>query len=128
MNLKRMLNLLDSMRNAKEDEFDMNVFTHSCGTPACALGNYGTRKDQNAFWYDTGYSRPRFCYAGEDPFAIASQHFGIKHSEAEALFGGNKFYTGDYATRATTKDVMVGLTQFIAKKLREETKRAKAKK
>jgi hypothetical protein len=41
------MNVVRALEEAKgpEGDFDMSMFVHSCGTPACALGHYAARTD-----------------------------------------------------------------------------------
>lgn len=78
-----------------ERPFNMRVFAHPCGTPACLLGNYAERHDlQGAFWigkHKGGGQAWLFPFDSDWAIGVESsavlEHFGITASDAVELFG-----------------------------------------
>ena len=103
---KRLLNvakaLIDEARWRKknpprgpEDRFRMTDFTNPCGSPACALGTYASRRDlQRAFALKRGVrgvcmvgkDGKRFWLDGATELAQLNEHFGLNVAEAQELF------------------------------------------
>lgn len=93
---KRLLRVAQALREAKHPEdFTMARYVNECGTPACALGHYASRRDLQKLlelckdkWRDFG-----IMYVGEpndagiyDPKVL--EHFGITENGSTELFGG----------------------------------------
>jgi hypothetical protein len=95
---QRLLNVARATREALPQDFKMDRFAHSCGTPACAFGHYCARTDlQSAFklmnlktlagdryeWYPVDRE-------SEQPVGLLSLlmliHFDISESQAMELF------------------------------------------
>lgn len=111
---KRLLNVAKSLRESKSPRFTMECFVNGeggetpaeagvdvseknfCGTPACALGHYGSRGDlqkKMKIGWDMVYKSPALVYknnrpVGSDDPAVC-EHFGITQDEAFELFGGD---------------------------------------
>ena len=89
MRKDRLLNVARALRESKNPEdFDMGMYGHACGTPACALGHYAAREDlQHTFTLDAVNDS---ILVGEDWVGFDSRdvrdHFGITPSEALELF------------------------------------------
>lgn len=106
MNKERLLNVAKALRETNfSDEFTMNRFGHSCGTPACALGNYAVRRDlQSAFSLSKDGSlrrrRGRIDLGIDDDAVL--EHFGITFQQSKELFAqtgcGNAESAGEAAT------------------------------
>lgn len=91
MNRERLLNVAKALRESPNPErFTMGTYTHPCGTPACALGHYGARRDlQSAFRIDANGTL-RALRAGE-PFGFqclpaAATHFDLSKEHVDELF------------------------------------------
>ena len=85
----RLLRASQSVLESKEPRrFGMHEYFHWCGTPACVLGHYGSRRDLQRLLKRHGDS---LVYvktgAGADYYDITvHEHFGISSSEALELF------------------------------------------
>lgn len=97
---ERLLNVAKACRESTlpDDDFDMETFAHTCGTPACAFGLYAARTDlQDQF--RLGGPGPRVTLQSKDDEVPAGwssiyqsdppaqEHFGIDEAESEKLFG-----------------------------------------
>lgn len=130
---KRLLNVAKALRESPEPKaFTMGAFCdYFCGTPACALGHYASRRDlqrvlrvqQVAEYYneETGKSEPWFemCnnegyITGYDDEAAVLGHFGITVEESDELFGSEG--CGD---AQTPKQAARYIERFVARKERE---------
>ena len=97
---KRLLNVAKALRESKDPfAFDMTLFGHDCGTPACALGTYGARRDlQRTLFLKRFRSRilgervwiadSRGRSIGYDSPAVFG-HFGISADDADELFSSS---------------------------------------
>ncbi len=103
---KRLLNvakaLIDEARWRKknpprgpEDMFTMGRYGNPCGSPACAIGTYASRRDlqrafvlkvDGEFGFDV-FDAADLYISHEDGENICT-HFGITSADADALFGG----------------------------------------
>jgi hypothetical protein len=93
VNAERLLNVAKALRESPAPEkFDMGDYVDfECGTPACALGHYGARRDlQNVFVIDGG-SVEGFGLSTVDRgapfFRTVIEHFGLEPGEDDELFG-----------------------------------------
>lgn len=123
---KRLLNVARALRESKEpDKFTMDVFGHECGTPACALGHYASRRDlQDAFslralpgrTYSSLFLRGGRSTIGYD-YPEVARHFGVSKDEAKELFGfegcGNAF---------TATNAAAYIERFVARKAKAAAK------
>lgn len=88
----RLLRVALALREAKNPKFDMNVFFHFCGTPACAFGHYVTRTDlQNTFVVRHIGGVGTWCALAYDSdvrsnLTVETQHFEITSDEWSTLF------------------------------------------
>lgn len=137
---KRLLNVAKALRESpKPKAFSMELFVYGevsldcstrtlsqrepCGTPACALGHYGARRDlqkqfkielrQDGSFANLVYNDERAGPVWFDDNRIQA-HFGIDEQEALKLFsadgcGGAK----------TTKKAAQFIERFVAKKVKE---------
>ena len=66
-----------------------NYEARTCGTPACALGNYAFRRDLQKTFRLNGnnvlLSSGSDCFCG-DPWEEVKEHFGISEKQADELF------------------------------------------
>jgi hypothetical protein len=90
MNIPRLLNVAKALREAPNPKtFSMNVYVHSCGSPACALGHYGCRPDLQDVFYQQNGSLIALNENGEETMCImdvAQKHFDISSRETDELF------------------------------------------
>lgn len=102
---KRLLNVAKALRESKKPKaFTMDGFIHSpwdvvrgfdCGTPACALGHYASRRDlQKVLYIGKAQARPEVLMRLSGSSEICTintdkilEHFGITYDESEELFG-----------------------------------------
>jgi hypothetical protein len=96
MNKERLLKVARALRESRApDDFTMERFGNDCGTPACALGHYASRRDlQRTFrfakYQDIG--RPTLLYAKTGRCAYVDHeevldHFGVSYGQCDELFG-----------------------------------------
>lgn len=138
---KRLLNVVRALREAEHPErFYMGQFLWDetpdvdeapelgikekhlnenwCGTPACALGHYGARRDlQRAFVIERDNWGPLLQTTIGDPdelFAGAARHFGISESEVLELFD----FDGCGEAK-TTKGAARYIERFVKRKAKE---------
>ena len=96
---KRLLNVARALRESRDPRaFTMERFAHGCGTPACALGHYASRRDlQRAFRIDpepaqeSWTSYERLVLDGLDNAVYpddyqVTDHFGLSIDEGCELF------------------------------------------
>jgi hypothetical protein len=77
----RFKNLIKATKEADRDHFSMTRYANGCGTPACVLGNYASRRDlQKSFTLHEFVENIAF-----DDLRVL-EHFGITESEARVLF------------------------------------------
>ena len=90
MNRNRLLNVAKALREAPNPAaFDMGVYVHSCGTPACALGHYGCRPDLQDVFFQRDGSLFAINEDGRETMCImdvARKHFDISSREVDQLF------------------------------------------
>lgn len=90
---KRLLNVARALRETPDPSaFEMRWYCHddasstaSCGTPACAAGNYAARRDlQRSFTLEEldsgGVSHEDWAWC---------EHFGITDTESDSLFSAH---------------------------------------
>jgi hypothetical protein len=96
MNKERLLNVAKALRGSKNPRaFTMKTYVwggigHPCGTPACALGHYASRRDLQDFIEIGGQKRLISLKNGQTVFyddAAVLDHFDIGWEEANELFG-----------------------------------------
>jgi hypothetical protein len=87
---QRLLNVARALRESLiPDHFDMGIYAHHCGTPACAIGHYASRTDlQDLLFLSKGGN---LCSATTrdsiDYYeAWVLQHFGITDEQSDELF------------------------------------------
>lgn len=115
-----------------DDKFDMRVFAHPCGTPACLFGNYAASPEQNTFRVETADSRRAgiiLLVADGTPInldhdELLADHFGITEDEVRELFdetgcGGSEevdFGGGEYreSVRVSKSEALAYVKQFCA--------------
>ena len=91
---QRLLNVATALRESvTPEDFTMLRYGNPCGTPACALGHYASRRDlQKTFRLEI--KRRSDVVLDEDGHALwydhssIQDHFGIDQAEAEYLFSG----------------------------------------
>jgi hypothetical protein len=95
---RRFENLIKATLEAPKEQFNMGMFTHDCGSPACLLGNYGNRTDlQRTFvltkMRGSDSNNRLFLRLRNKPGAYVleygseiCEHFGITMVEADDLF------------------------------------------
>lgn len=93
MNKERLLNVAKALREGKPEDFSMRNYGNACGTPACALGHYASRRDlqerfELADRYDIagGHIEADGRAVYFDGRAVL-EHFDISSEDAETLFG-----------------------------------------
>lgn len=138
---KRLLNVAKALRESArpelftmscyvrgEDSFDDNSVEGFCGTPACALGHYASRRDLQKLlkinikgggraWK---YAQMVFTRKNHDAYYDSTRvlgHFGITEYEADELFGEDGC---GYAT--TPKEAAAFIERFVAQKLENQAK------
>lgn len=122
---QRLLNVARALRESPEPEdFTMQYFVQSCGTPACALGHYAFRRDlqhtfkfvafigevwdSNARSFQPGvkYDIARVDDAHDRQSSLSYdsvevlEHFGITALESDELFGAYGCGNAQTAKRA----------------------------
>lgn len=123
---KRLLNVARALRESKvPKDFSMACFVNDCGTPACALGHYASRRDlQREFdLTDTGAVcnsdglKVRVGSLILDWLGDALPHFGLSPRETSELF------TGDGCGNAkTVKQAARYIERFVARKEKAQAK------
>ncbi len=120
----KLLNVAKALREGAPENFDMAFWGHtdyakSCGTPACALGHYASRRDlqkslklgkMNEILLNNNHS----C---RDAFAKSCDIFGITVVEAGKLFDTDGCGNAD-----TNKAAARYIEKFVKNK-RKEAKR-----
>ena len=109
MNKKRLLNVAKALRESKApDDFRMEVYSNYCGTPACALGHYASRRDlQTAFTFESKYGGYGRLY-DDHGFSVdfidedIGQHFDIDYRSCEELFSASGCSNAKTTTDAAT--------------------------
>lgn len=109
MNIGRLQNLVHALREVQDpDTFTMFRIMHSCGTPACVLGQYAFRTDlQDEFnlrapkpddWQASGLvsSGRDVTYDGPE----VRKHFDLNRFEVEDLFGAAGCNDADTPSKA----------------------------
>lgn len=88
MNAERLLNVVRALRESLAPElFDMELYVHECGSPACALGHYAMRPDfQDDFTIQGGNIRYQGAFCFWNAHDAAARHFDITKDEAKELF------------------------------------------
>ena len=95
MNKARLEKLIVALEGVKPKQFDMTVYAHACGTPACVLGHFAARKDlQSKFKFNDKCDRfsaailskktGQAVYHEDDEVL---EYFGINDAQSEYLFG-----------------------------------------
>jgi hypothetical protein len=84
---QRLLDVAQACRETKfPEKFDMSRYTHFCGTPGCAIGNYAAREDLQDLLYLTNgtlhFRSPTLMSGG-----VILGWFGISSTEWHELFG-----------------------------------------
>jgi hypothetical protein len=95
MHKARLEKLITALEGVKPKQFDMTVYAHKCGTPACVLGHFAARKDlQKKFKFNhkgDAFSAAVLLVKGgtavyhEDDEVL--EYFGITPAQSEYLFG-----------------------------------------
>lgn len=97
----RLLNVAKALRESKNpDQFTMQVYGHSCGTPACALGHYAARQDLQSTYTlreDGGLIAKDDSSRSWVPFTSigVQEHFDITKDETYELFSDNEAFDDD---------------------------------
>jgi hypothetical protein len=105
MNKARLEKLIVALEGVKPKEFDMTVYVHPCGTPACVFGHFAARSDlQKKFALsDDGWS-PVHLRKNKEPIDYYDDevlaYFGVTRTQAEFLFGPDE---NEGATPATMR-------------------------
>lgn len=94
INKERLLNVSRALRESPAPEhFNMSIYVHECGTPACALGHYGLRQDlQSLLVYAPDKPYGKDLRSAETRQLVSYQdyevleHFGITYDQSEELF------------------------------------------
>lgn len=115
LKLAAILDTADAQHKAKgERTYRQSIFTHACGTPACALGHYvaNTRRG------DWSMSRTAVLFGGEPlhDFVPVSAEFGISEDEAMRIFS-----TFGCDNAKTAKQAARYLRKFVKRKQAEAT-------
>lgn len=81
--------LLKKLRKSGR-RYSQGAFSHPCGTPACALGNYAHKSEGRFFFEERDRSFMHFNGTGPTTsvFSGAQKEFDITPDEVEELFGG----------------------------------------
>lgn len=133
MNKERLQNVIRAIREGREEDFRMSVFSNSCGTPACALGHYAARDDlqeQFALGKFSIYIAGGSTEYPLDLFDRTAEHFDITLEEITELFSvtgcGGGYLPDDTFIRITAKEAMTYIENFIARHevVREEVEEA----
>lgn len=92
MNKERLEKLIVALEGVHPDQFYMGRYIYDCGTPACVLGHYASRRDlQKSFRLDHDLGCPvtnRGRDAGSYDESV-HEHFGISDAQSERLFAVN---------------------------------------
>lgn len=102
MNATKLLALADLLeaRQGLSPDYDQTVFTHSCGTPACALGHWACAHPDTWGWKD---GIPFLRSSPEcSVFRAATLEFEVSFAEALLLFGSTPCVLRDTAEQAAT--------------------------
>jgi hypothetical protein len=117
MNKERLLKVARALRESREPKkFTMEKYGHSCGTPACALGHYASRRDlQHTFVLKTDEYGGCSVYNKSDHHAgylsgEAEEHFGLDELQIHLLFG-----PGGCGGAKTTKQAARFIEKFVAR-------------
>ena len=105
MNKARLEKLIVALEGVKPSQFDMTMYVHWCGTPACVLGHFAARSDlQKKFTLsDGGWSAVHVRKTGESIDYFDDEvltYFGITRAQSERLFGADE---NEGATPATMR-------------------------
>ncbi len=113
-NKQRLLKVIEAVKAAKPEEFDMNRWKQitACGTVACAAGHYVQRNPRCGLKFSKTESPEVFLIAdrhGNAGFLTVAQHFGIDFDTSEYLFDPNSY------ARPTRANVLRRLRAFVGK-------------
>lgn len=84
---RRLLKVARALREGKRRSFNMESYANECGTPACAIGHYASRRDLQRY-FSLSELGSLLCgdeAVGFDDYEVTS-HFGISIDEAYELF------------------------------------------
>jgi hypothetical protein len=127
MNKERLLNVAKALRESQHpDNFTMCT-VHTCGTPACAIGHYASRRDLQQFLQlpTRHYETKANIYVGPNAMLIgawgatrptdgwgldAQRHFEITEYQVEQLFG----YDGCRGAK-TANEAAEYIERFVAR-------------
>lgn len=116
MNKERLLNVARALRESPNpDRFDMSMYVHSCGTPACALGHYAHRTDlQDVFVIDEDgdllVREDGGLRWAQNPMTAADIHFGLARE-----FGNELFDTDGCGGAETAIEAAEYIERFVAR-------------
>lgn len=138
---KRLLNVAKALRESAvprlftmahwgygADEVTSPQADKGCGTPACALGHYASRRDlQRAFKLDEdGLVNDASDYSVgfdvEKRSPEIEEHFGLSRSEPSELFGPE-----GCGHAKTVKEAARYIERFVKRKQREQSKKGGAR-
>jgi len=98
MNKARLEKLIVALEGVKPRDFNMTVYLHPCGSPACVLGYFASRGDLQRKFKLTKHSVS--LRDTDEPVDFYDEevcgYFGITYTQAESLFGcegANEFAT-----------------------------------
>jgi len=95
MNKARLEKLIVALDGVKPKQFDMTMYAHACGSPACVLGHFAARSDlQKKFKFNEKcdrFSAAVLLVKGGKPVYFEDdevlEYFGITPAQSEYLFG-----------------------------------------
>lgn len=122
--LKRLQNLIVALEDAKPEDFDMEKFANQCGTPACVLGHYASRRDlQKTFKLRLDPKFGEGLIKGRDGHSLGIydrlvlDHFGLTFQEAYDLLS-----TDGCDGAQTPKQAIKYIKRFIGRKTKDKGK------
>ena len=110
---QRLLDVAWATENTLYPEFfTMRRYTHECGTPGCALGNYLSCQELHPFQWNA--VTEKLCTPQGLRISLPhlmETHFGLSHKESERLFGSRGCDNAQ-----TPQEAAAYIRQFVANK------------
>jgi hypothetical protein len=114
MRADRLLLVAKALRESPDpSDFTMDIYAHSCGSPACALGHYAHRRDlqDKVFLSEFGFLRPaRGRHIDFNAFRWAQKHFEIEKRAVDELFDA-----GGCGNAQTALEAALYIEDFVAR-------------
>lgn len=112
MNVERLREVVEAVRNARPEQFDMGMWwvNDGCGTAGCAIGHYCHANPTADLFI--GGNWPELRGRRHDGFTAVAVHFGIDLEDAFYLFDPGEYPHGSRGTSAA--EVVARIEAFIA--------------